>query len=217
MKTRAGDLADRDVHGEPRQPQPARQRRDEEPCVDRKEQHLEDRVEGDEAGGVFGVAGREVVPHDHHRDAARQPDDDHPGHVLGIVAQEQYGEREHQHRPDEPVLDERQRQHAAVPEDRAELLVPHLRERRVHHQDQPDGDRQRRRPDAHPVERRTDTGEHSAGGDAGPHREEDPEREIPVQPRQPRPECRSLGGGKPDRIGYSDGHAQHSGPQQLFA
>ena len=138
----------------PCEAEPRRQQRREEVRVDREEQHLEDRVERDEAGAVLGVALREVVPHDHHRDAAREADEDEAEHVLGLVAQEDDREPEHQQRADDPVLHEREREHALVAEDLAELLVADLRERRVHHQDEADGDRDRGRADAHAVERR---------------------------------------------------------------
>ncbi len=47
--------------------------------------------------------------------------------------------------PDHPVLHQAQPEHLPVPEHVAQLLVAHLRQRRVHHEDQPDGDRDRRR------------------------------------------------------------------------
>ena len=83
-----GDLADRDVDGDPLEPDPGRQDRDEHVREHRVEQHLEDRVERDERGAVLGVAAGQVVPHDDHRDAAREADHDQPHHVLRLVAQE---------------------------------------------------------------------------------------------------------------------------------
>ena len=169
----------------PSRPSHAGRTVDEEVRVDREEEHLEDRVEGDEAGAVLGVALREIVPHDDHRDAAREADQDQPEHVLGLVAQEDDREAEHQERPDHPVLDQRQREHALVAEDLAELLVADLRERRVHHQDEADGDRDRRRADAHPVERRGESRRREAERDADAHRREDPERQVAVEEREP--------------------------------
>jgi len=48
-----GDLGDGDVDLGPLQPQPAGQDGDEDPGVDGEEEHLEDRVERDQAGAVF--------------------------------------------------------------------------------------------------------------------------------------------------------------------
>ena len=48
---------------------------------------------GDETGGELGVALREPVPDDDHRDARRDADDDEPDHVLGVAAHQRDGER----------------------------------------------------------------------------------------------------------------------------
>ena len=74
--------------------QERRQHRDEQPGVDAVEEHLEDAVERHQPGAVFRVALGQIVPHDHHRDAARQADQDQADHVLGIAAQEQDGEQQ---------------------------------------------------------------------------------------------------------------------------
>src|SRR3546814_16137524 len=69
---------------------------EEEPGVDAEEQDLEDRIEGDERGDILIVALRELVPDDHHRDAARKTDQDQAGHIFGPVREENDREREHQ-------------------------------------------------------------------------------------------------------------------------
>ncbi len=165
----------------PFRPNQAGQHRDEDVGVDREEEHLEDGVEGDQSGAVLGVALGQVVPDDDHGDAARQADQDEPDHVLRLVAQEEHGEAEHQERADDPVLDERQPEHPEVAEDGPHLLVPHLGERRVHHEDQPDGDRDGGGTHARPVEQRDDAGEDVAHPHADRHRREDPDREVAIQ------------------------------------
>ena len=122
------------------QAKPGRQHGDEDLGVDAVEQHLEDAVERHQPGGVFGVAFGQLVPDDHHGDAARQADHDQPDHVLGIAAQEDDRQHEHQDRADDPVLEQRQAQHLPVAEDVAQFFVLHFGQRRVHHQDQADGD-----------------------------------------------------------------------------
>ena len=174
----------RDVHHRPLEPEPGRQQRREEVRIDREEEHLEDGVEGDETGAVLGVAFREVVPDDHHRDASSEPDEDETEHVLGLVAEEHHREPEHQERPEDPVLDEREREYPLVAKDLAELLVADLRKRRVHHQDEPDRDRDRRRPDAHSVERGIDAGHEEAERDADAHGQEDPECQVAIEERE---------------------------------
>ena len=71
---------------------------------------MEDGIERHQPGAVFGVALGQFVPYDDHGDAARQADHDEPDHVLGIAAQEEHGEDEHEHGADEPVLDQGQGQ-----------------------------------------------------------------------------------------------------------
>ena len=151
MKTLFGDLADGDVHLAPFEAEERRQDGDEQPRVDREEQHLEDRVKGDQAGTVLAVAARELIPDDDHGDAAGQTDHDQPDHVLGLVGKEGDGEEEHQDRPDDPVLDQGQGEDLEVAEDPPHLFVAHLGQRRVHHQDEADGDRDVGGPDREPV------------------------------------------------------------------
>ena len=105
-----GDLPDRDVHDRAAETEPSRQHGNEHICVNRKEQHLEDRVECDQSRAVVGVAVGQIVPHDHHRDASREADHDQPDHVLGPIAQKDDRQREHQDRADDPVLHQRQRE-----------------------------------------------------------------------------------------------------------
>ena len=63
-----------------------------------------------------------------------------PTMYSGIAAKEEDGQDEHQDRADDPVLHQRQRQDLAVAEDVAQFLVFHLGQRRIHHQDEADGD-----------------------------------------------------------------------------
>ncbi len=162
---------------------------EEDPGVEREEEHLEDRVERDETRGVLRIALGEIVPDEHHRDAARQPDQDHARHVLRPVAQEDQRESEHEHRPDDPVLHEREQQHPAVAEDPAELLVAHLRQRRIHHQDQPDRDRDRGRADAEPIESGCRSRPEPAEQEPQRHRQEDPHGQQAVEDRQSPSRC----------------------------
>ena len=83
-----GDLSDGDVDCHTFEAEPGRQHSDENIGIDRVEEHLEDRVEGDQPGAVFGIALGQVVPDDDHGDATRQPDHDQAHHVLGLVVQE---------------------------------------------------------------------------------------------------------------------------------
>jgi len=62
-------------------------------------------------------------------------------------------EREHQRRPDHPVENQRRAHQSAFAFEPADLLVADLGQDGIHHQQQPDRDRQRHRPDAQRVER----------------------------------------------------------------
>ena len=82
----------------------------------------------------------QVVPDDDHGDAAGQADHDQADHVLRVAAQEEDRQHEHQDGADDPVLHEREAEDLVVAEDLAQLLVLHLGQGRIHHQDQADGD-----------------------------------------------------------------------------
>src|SRR3546814_6720944 len=53
-----------------------RQDREEKPGIDAEEEDLKDRIERDERSDILIVALCELVPHDHHCDAARETDQD---------------------------------------------------------------------------------------------------------------------------------------------
>ena len=148
----------------------------EDPGEEAVEEHLEDAVEGDEAGGVLGVALGELVPDDDHGDAARQADHDEADHVLGVVVQEDDRQEEHEQRPDDPVLHQREPEDPVVAKDVAELLVLHLGERRIHHHDEADGDGDVGGADVERVDEVGHAGEGPAQEHADGHGEEDPER-----------------------------------------
>ena len=139
---RPGDLPDRDLEALGVEPEPARQKSQIEVAEERVGDDLEDRVEGDEHGRTLAVAAGEIVPDKHHRDAAGEADDDHPRAVLGLVGQEQPGEREHEQRAEDPVEPEGGDEQPPFGAKPTELVVPNLRQDRVHHQQQPDGDRE---------------------------------------------------------------------------
>lgn len=135
-----GDLGDGNFYHRAGQPEKRRQHGDEYPSVYRKEQDLEDRVESHQTGGILGVTFGQVVPYEYHGDAAGQPDNDQPHHILRIRAKENYGQEKHQHRPDYPVLDQAKGQDFIVPEYLAHLFITDLGQGRVHHEDEADGD-----------------------------------------------------------------------------
>ena len=62
----------------------------------RVEEHLEDRVERHEPGGVLRVAPGQLVPDDDHRDAAGQADHDEADGVFRLVREQRDRQHEHQ-------------------------------------------------------------------------------------------------------------------------
>ena len=106
--------------------------------------------------------------------------------ALSDDVQEDHGQHEHQDRADDPVLDEGERQHLRVAEHLAQFLVADLRQRRVHHDDQADGDRDGRRPDLERRDEPDEARQEVAGAHADDHGEEDPERQEPIEKRQAR-------------------------------
>ena len=118
--------------------EPLGQHCNEGPCVQAIKQHLKNAVDGDKAGNVVRVAIRQFIPNQHHRDAAGYADQDQPTHIGGLAPEENYGQEEHQHRANKPVLHERQPENPLVAEYFSQLFVSHLRKRRKHHNDEAD-------------------------------------------------------------------------------
>ena len=83
-----GNLANGDIDTAPVMPIQLRQHGDEDIGVDGKEEHLEDGVEGHQPRAVFRVAPGEIVPDDHHGDAAGKSDEDQAHHVLVVARRE---------------------------------------------------------------------------------------------------------------------------------
>eukprot|EP01022_Parablepharisma_sp_SALTPOND_P017192 TRINITY_DN2694_c2_g1_i2.p1 TRINITY_DN2694_c2_g1~~TRINITY_DN2694_c2_g1_i2.p1 ORF type:complete len:569 (-),score=155.47 TRINITY_DN2694_c2_g1_i2:132-1838(-) len=176
-----GDLADGHIHLHALHAQPFGQHGDKKPGVEGEEQHLEDAVKGHQAGAVLGVAPGQVVPHDDHGDAAGQADENQAHHVLLLAREKGHGQGEHEHRANDPVLHQGQGQHLYVAEDRAQLLVAHLGQGRVHHQDQADGDGQVGGAHREMVHDLTDAGIPVAPGHPHGHGQEDPQSQEAVQ------------------------------------
>ena len=89
-----------------------------------------------------------------------------PVRYVRQVRQQQPRQGEHQRRADHPVEQDRGHQQPLVAGDVAELVVADLGQHRVHHHQQPDGDRQRHRPDLDRGERVVEAGDR-AGPAAG--------------------------------------------------
>jgi len=86
--------------------------------------------------------------------------------------------------PTTQFLNQRQKQNAAVLENTPHFLVPHLRQRRIHHEDQPDGDWHGGRADAEAVEEGHDAGNKVPESDAHRHSRKDPQREVTIRKRK---------------------------------
>jgi hypothetical protein len=73
------------------------------------EEDLEDGVEGHQTNTVFTIAGGQVIPDDDHGDTAGETDHDQPHHILRIPGQKKDGQKKHEDRADDPVLNQRER------------------------------------------------------------------------------------------------------------
>src|SRR3546814_6606980 len=73
---RLGDRPEADVDDAAFEAEERRQDREEKPGIDAEEEDLKDRIERDERSDILIVALCELVPHDHHCDAARETDQD---------------------------------------------------------------------------------------------------------------------------------------------
>ena len=180
-----GDLGDGHMQAGGLQPEPAGQHLQVEEAQRGVEQDLEDRVERDQDRGHLAVAAGQVGPDQHHRDAPGQADQDDPGAVGGLVREQQPGQREHDRRADHPVEQQRDGHHPAVGGDPPDLGVADLGQHRVHHQQQPERDRQAGAVDRDLVQRAVQARDKTAQQQPGGHRRPDPHRQEPVKHRQP--------------------------------
>ena len=175
------DLADSDLDNAAFQAEPLRQHRQECPGIKTVEEHLKDAVDGHESGHIVRVAFRQLVPDQHHRNAASDADQDQATHISRFAAQEDDGQEKHQHRADDPVLHLRQAENALVAEDLSKLFVADLRQRRKHHDDEADGDGDIRCAALKAVDEGCRGRNEVADRNADSHREEDPKRQEPVE------------------------------------
>ncbi len=83
----------------------------------------------------------EVVPDDHHGNAAGESHQDDSRHVQWIGVEEEDRQETHEDRADRPVLDKGESEDAAIAEDLPKFVVSNACKRGIHHQDEPDGDR----------------------------------------------------------------------------
>ena len=176
-----GDLPDGDVDPVTVQPKPSGQHVQVEPAEQREGEDLEQRVECHQHRRQFPIPAGQVVPDQHHGDAPGQTDDDQTGAVLRQIRQHQPGEREHHGRPDDPVEHQREGERPPVGDDVPDAGVLHLGQHRVHHQQQPDRDRQADGVHLHLVQRVVQPGEQATEAKTECHGNADPHRQQPVQ------------------------------------
>lgn len=98
-----------------------------------------------------------------------------PNHVFWVILQEEHSQHEHQNRADDPVLNERKPQNLDVAEDLAQLLIFHFGKRRIHHQDQANGDRNIGRARLKLIDELLDAGDEIAHRHTNRHRQENPQ------------------------------------------
>ena len=176
-----GDIEDGDIDGGGVEAEERREDGEEEPGVEAVEEDLEDAVEGDECGGVLGVALGEVVPDDDHSDASGEADEDEADHVVGVMVEEEECEGEHEDGADEPVLDEGEGEDFGIFEDIWEFFVTDFGQGGIHHEDEADGQGEVGGAEGEAVEEGFGFWEEVSEGDAQEHGEDDPEGEIAVE------------------------------------
>ena len=95
-------------------PEPAWENGNKHPGVNCEEQYLENGIECHQSGSVFGISSGQFVPDDHHRDTTGEPDQYQAIHIVGIILQEYYRQKEHKHRTNKPVLNKAQSQYLII-------------------------------------------------------------------------------------------------------
>ncbi|MNK96962.1 hypothetical protein D3C87_1172740 [compost metagenome] len=176
-----GDIQHGDVHREALQTEQGRQHCNEQPGHEAVGEDLETAVEGHQTRTVLLAAAAEIVPHQHHGDAARQAYQDEAHHVARLIMQKHQGDDEHQYRAHQPVHHQGEGDGAAIPGHGAHGAVIHLGERRVHHQDEAYGQRHVGGSDRHRLVPLGHLGEQIANPHPNRHGDEDPEGEIAVE------------------------------------
>ena len=175
-----GNFTNTDVDNAAGQAKKWRQNGDKNPGIEAIEENLKEAVKGDQASGILGIAMGQLVPDDHHRNTAGQPNHDQPNHIFRVVAQEKDCQQKHQHRPNQPVLDQGEAQNFSVAKNFAQLFILHLGKRGIHHQDQPDGDGNVGCAHLKAVDQRFGARDEIAGGHPHGHRQKDPKCEKTV-------------------------------------
>ncbi|KAJ8535362.1 hypothetical protein ON010_g13375 [Phytophthora cinnamomi] len=139
-----GDFAHGDVDlGARIDAQVAREVVDVEARGGRVESNGEYRVHGHNSGAVLSVSARESVPDHDHGNAARAAHEAEPRHVANVAAEEGRREEDHDEGPEHPVVHHREQQQALDGEYAVHQVPGHLGERRLHHDEQPHGHRER--------------------------------------------------------------------------
>src|ERR1039458_9381191 len=175
------DLGDADLHDASFKAEPLGKHGNEDPRVKAVKEHLKDAVDCDQAGNVVRVTVGQLIPDQDHRDTACDADQDESAHIGGGAAKEHDGQEEHEHRPDDPVLDQRQRENSFIAKELTHPLVSNFRQRREHHDDQPDCDRDIRRSTLKAIDESRGTWDEVAYAHSNGHCEEYPEREEAVE------------------------------------
>jgi hypothetical protein len=135
-------------------------------------------------GAIFSVSCGQIVPDDDHGDASGQPNQNQADHVFVVSGKKGNCEKEHEDGPNDPVLNQGQTQHLEIPEYLAQFLVSNFSERWIHHQNKPDGNGDVGRTDLELIPEVDHSRKEISPAHTDKHREENPERQKPIQERE---------------------------------
>jgi hypothetical protein len=178
-----GDLPDANIDHISFEAEPCRQNRDEYPGIDAAEDDLEDAVHGNESCDIIASPSASSF---HTRTIAihREANENQPAHVCGLTAKKEDGQEEHQHRPNDPVLQDRYSKNTTVTEDLAQPFVAYSCQRGIHHDDETDSDRNVRRPGLKAVHESSRAKNEMPKTNANCHREKNPWSEKTIEEGQ---------------------------------
>jgi hypothetical protein len=134
---RLGDLPHGDVEPVGVEAEPAGQHVEVEPAEHREGDDLEHRVDRHEHRAELAVAAGQVVPDQHHRDAAGEADDDQPGAYSGRSGRNSQARANISAGPTSQFSTSDSAERPAVGELAADPAVLHLGQHRVHHRSSP--------------------------------------------------------------------------------
>ena len=177
-----GNLPHREGHQLAIEAEPAGKNLQIEPTQQGIEQHLQDRIDRHQHGRCLPIPLGQIDPDQHHGNAGSQANHDQPRAQGRLVGQKPPGQAKHQQGTQSPHQSQRQGEQPPIPKDHTQLPIAHLRQDRIQHHQQTQGNGHGCLAHGHPTEHLLEIGHNPAQQQPGRHGQQDPKRQQPIQP-----------------------------------